>query len=74
MSDEKKIDEKNLKPNASAFMANVETVILVDGTYFFIIRNVRGEVTRVCQDLEELSSFFSDFLSTFSAEISSPTR
>ena len=53
---------KGIEANATSSSVNVEAVVLKDGSSFFVIRNVRGELFKVCSTVDELSSFFSELI------------
>ena len=55
INDEKK---KGIAPNASSTTVSVETVVLKDGTSFFVIRNLQGQLFKVCSTIDELTTFF----------------
>lgn len=63
---EKKFNEvskkKGIEANATSSSVNVEAVVLKDGTSFFVIRNVRGELFKVCSTVDELSTFFTELI------------
>lgn len=63
MSKEKPIDEKKgIEANAHSTIVNVETVVLKDGTCFFVVRNVQGQVFKVCNTVDDLATFFSELI------------
>lgn len=63
MSKEKPIvEKKGIEANAHSTTVNVETVCLKDGTSFFVVRNVQGQVFKVCNTVDDLASFFVELI------------